>query len=612
MIGVMAEPTAHLPASTAGAQPARARAQRSPVPGPRRSARAPANGLARVTRLDRMLQAWRASLTGGVSPVGLAMAGFDWAAHLADMPGRQAELLVQAWGSTLELAAYALRASTTGGRAPRPGDKRFTAPGWQSPPFDLLSQAFLLTEEWWQAATTGVPGVSRHHERVVSFVARQLLDTVSPSNFPLTNPEVLKATAQQRGANLLRGARLFAQDYKRTLTRSGPPGTEAFAPGETVAITPGRVVHRNRLIELIQYEATTETVHAEPVLIVPAWIMKYYILDLSPHNSLVKYLVDQGHTVFIISWHNPGSEDRDLGMEDYRELGIAAALDVISEIVPERRVHTVGYCLGGTLLAITTAAMARDRDERLGSMTLLAAETDFTEPGELGLFIDESQVAYLENVMWEQGYLDSTQMAGAFQMLQSYELIWSRVVSEYLLGERRAPNDLMAWNADGTRLPYHMHSEYLRTLFLRNDLFEGRYRAAGRPVALSDIRVPIFVVATARDHVAPWRSVYKLHLVADTELTFVLTTGGHNAGIVSEPGHPRRSFQLATRAEGDGYLDPDSWAAAAPRHEGSWWPAWEEWLTQRSSGREAPPPLGSPARAHDRLARAPGRYVHER
>ena len=198
MIGVMAEPRAHLPASTAGAQPARTRAQRSPVPGPRRNAGAPANELARVTRLDRMLQAWRASVTGGVSPVGLAMAGFDWAAHLADMPGRQAELLVQAWGSTLELAAYALRASTTGGRAPRPGDKRFTAPGWQSPPFDLLSQAFLLTEEWWQAATTGVPGVSRHHERVVSFVARQLLDTVSPSNFPLTNPDVLKATAQQR------------------------------------------------------------------------------------------------------------------------------------------------------------------------------------------------------------------------------------------------------------------------------------------------------------------------------------------------------------------------------------------------------------------------------
>jgi polyhydroxyalkanoate synthase subunit PhaC len=568
--------------------------------------------LAGVTRLDRRLQAWRARITSGVSPVGLAMAGFDWAAHLADMPGRQAELLVQAWGSTLELAAYALRSGTTGGRAPRPDDRRFTAPSWQSPPFDLLSQAFLLTEEWWQAATTGVPGVSRHHERVVSFVARQLLDTVAPSNFLLTNPEVLKVTAQQRGGNLIRGAQLLAQDYKRTLTRAGPPGTEAFVPGETVAITPGRVVFRNRLIELIQYEPTTETVHAEPVLIVPAWIMKYYILDLSPHNSLVKYLVDQGHTVFIISWHNPGSEDRDLGMEDYRELGVSAALDVISEIVPQRRVHTVGYCLGGTLLAITAAAMARDGDERLRSITLLAAETDFTEPGELGLFIDESQVAYLEDMMWEQGYLDSTQMAGAFQMLQSYELIWSRVVGEYLLGERRSPNDLMAWNADGTRLPYHMHSEYLHTLFLRNDLFEGRYLAGGRPVALSDIRAPIFVVATARDHVAPWRSVYKLHLVADTELTFVLTTGGHNAGIVSEPGHPRRSFQAATRADGDGYLDPDRWATEAHTHEGSWWPGWEAWLAQRSSGREAPPPLGSPARAHHRLAKAPGRYVHER
>ncbi|HWK18952.1 MAG TPA: alpha/beta fold hydrolase [Solirubrobacteraceae bacterium] len=570
------------------------------------------SGSAGVTRLDRMLQAWRARLAGGVSPVGLAMAGFDWAAHLAEMPGRQAELLVGAWGNTLELATYALRSSTTGGRAPRPGDKRFAAPGWRSPPFDLISQAFLLTEEWWQAATTGVPGVSRHHERVVSFVARQLLDTVSPSNFLATNPEVLKATAQQRGANLLRGARLLAQDSMRAVTRAGSPGTEAFVPGETVAVTPGRVVYRNRLIELIQYEPTTETVHAEPVLIVPAWIMKYYILDLSPHNSLVKYLVDQGHTVFIMSWHNPGAEDRNLGMEDYRELGVSAALDVISEIVPERRVHAVGYCLGGTLLAITAAAMARDGDVRLTSMTLLAAETDFTEPGELGLFIDESQVANLENMMWEQGYLDSTQMAGAFQMLQSYELIWSRVVSDYLLGERRAPNDLMAWNADGTRLPYHMHSEYLHALFLRNDLFEGRYVAGGRPVALSDIRVPVFVVATARDHVAPWRSVYKLHLIAHTELTFLLTNGGHNAGIVSEPGHPRRSFQSATRAEGDDYLDPDSWAAAAPKHEGSWWPAWEGWLAQRSSGRAAPPPLGSPLRPHDRLAKAPGRYVHER
>jgi polyhydroxyalkanoate synthase len=340
--------------------------------------------------------------------------------------------------------------------------------------------------------------------------------------------------------------------------------------------------------------------------------MKYYILDLSPHNSLVKYLVDHGHTVFVVSWRNPTADDRDLGMEDYRQLGLLAALDAISAIVPGRRVHAVGYCLGGTMFAITAAAMVRDGDERLRSLTLFATETDFTEPGELGLFIDESQVAYLQNLMWDQGYLDSGQMAGAFQMLRPYELIWSRVVREYLLGERQLPNDLMAWNADGTRLPYRMHSEYLHGLFLRNDLFEGRYLAGGRPVTLGDIRVPVFMVATVRDHVAPWRSVYKLNLVAETELTFLLTSGGHNAGIVSEPGHRHRSYQVATRPAGAPYTPPDVWVATAPMQKGSWWPAWQGWLADRSGGRGAPPPMGAPSRGYPALADAPGSYVHER
>jgi polyhydroxyalkanoate synthase len=599
----------------------RSRIAGEPQPGQATSPGSPA-GLAVI---DRELQAWRTRVTGGVSPVGFSLAYLDWLAHLAGMPGRQAELAARAWRDAMGLAAAAATpaparaaaaapapARAAGGCEPRPEDPRFTAPGWQRWPFSVFSQAFLLTERWWQEATTGVPGLSRHHERVVSFAARQLLDAVSPTNFLWTDPEVLEATAAQRGANLVRGAGLLADDWRRLLTGARPAGTEAFTPGKSVALTPGKVVFRNRLIELIQYAPATGTVHAEPVLIVSAPIMKYYILDLSPHNSLMKYLVDHGHTVFVVSWRNPGPEDRDLGLEDYREQGYMAALDAISAIVPGRRLHAVGYCLGGIMLMITAAAMARDGDERLGTITLFATETDFTEPGELGVFLDDSQVSDIDSLMWEQGYLDAAQMAAGFEMLRPYELIWSRATREYLLGQRQLPNDLMAWNADGTRLPYRMQSESLHRLFLRNDLFEGRYRAAGRPVSLGDIRVPVFMVGTVRDHVAPWRSVYKLNLVAETELTFLLTSGGHNAGIISEPGHRGRSFQVATRPAGAPYLDPGQWAAQTPRHEGSWWPAWQAWLARHSSGREQPPAMGAPARGYPPLDDAPGTYVLQR
>jgi polyhydroxyalkanoate synthase len=386
-------------------------------------------------------------------------------------------------------------------------------------------------------------------------------------------------------------------------------GTEGFKVGANLAVTPGKVVYRNRLIELIQYTPTTETVYGEPVLIIPAWIMKYYVLDLSPHNSLVKYLVDKGHTVFMISWKNPGPEDRDLRLEDYRTLGIMDAMEAISAIVPGQKAHGVGYCLGGTLLYIAGAAMARDGDDRLKSITILAGESDFTEAGELMTFIDESQVNYLENLMWDQGYLDARQMAGAFQLLRSNDLIWSRLVHDYLLGEREPMIDLMAWNADTTRMPYHMHSEYLRNLFLNNDLAEGRFEVGGRPITIGDIRVPIFAVGTVKDHVAPWRSVYKIHLLADTQVTFVLTTGGHNAGVVSEPGHPHRSYQIGTKEESGKYIDPDTWQTVTPRHEGSWWPAWQNWLAIRSSGSVPPPSLGSAQKGYPPLDDAPGAYV---
>ncbi|MGD1075759.1 MAG: alpha/beta fold hydrolase, partial [Thermodesulfovibrionales bacterium] len=292
-------------------------------------------------------------------------------------------------------------------------------------------------------------------------------------------------------------------------------------------------------------------------------------------------------------------------------LGVMEALKTVTALVPEQKIHAVGYCLGGTLLSIAAAGMARDGDNRLKSMTIFAAEADFTEAGELMVFIDESQVNYLENLMWEHGYLDAKQMAGAFQLLRSNDLIWSRLVHDYLLGEREPMIDLMAWNADTTRMPYRMHSEYLRKLFLNNDLAEGRYEAGGKPIALSDIRVPIFTVGTERDHVAPWRSVYKIHLLVDTDVTFVLTSGGHNAGVVSEPGHPRRSYQIGMKRESEMYIDPETWQGTVPKHDGSWWPAWQDWLAEHSSGRSAPPSLGAADSGYPPLDNAPGTYVLE-
>jgi polyhydroxyalkanoate synthase len=591
--------------------------------------------------LDRALHAQWARLTSGLSPAALNAAFMDWFVHVTHSPSKQLELASKAVRKSLRLAMHAAQRAfepTAPCIEPLPQDKRFAAPAWQQWPFNLVYQAFLLQQQWWHVATTGVRGVTPHHERVVNFGARQWLDLVSPSNFVLTNPEVLSETVRSGGANLWRGLEHWVEDAARLVTTRPPAGTERFKPGRDVALTPGKVVLRNRLVELIQYTPTTSEVHAEPVLVVPSWIMKYYILDLSPANSFVRWLVGQGHTVFMISWRNPGHDDRELDMDDYLRLGPMAALDAIGAIVPGRRVHALGYCLGGTLLAIAAAAMARDGDTRLATMSLVAAQTDFTEAGELTLFIDDSQVTYLEDLMSAQGYLDGKQMAGAFALLNSRDLVFSRMVHNYLMGAREPVTDLQAWNADATRLPFRQHSHYLRSLFLRNDLAVGRYRTgstggtggsgstSGRTVALQDIRVPIFALGTERDTVSPWRSVYKIHALADTEVTFCLTSGGHNVGVVSPPGPDapgvRRHYQILTRAADAPHLDADAWQAHVPPQPGSWWPEWLQWLRQHEArgrirardGRRhdhltEPPTLGNPRKGYPALDDAPGHYV---
>ena len=561
--------------------------------------------------LDRAFHAMLARFTGGISPVALSLAWLDWSAHLAAAPERQMQMFrsgLRDTGRFLQAVAHATSQKPWSVIEPQDRDRRFKDPQWEAAPFNLLAQAFLLTERWWHDAATGVRGVSHANEAVVEFSVRQMLDMLAPSNFAATNPQVMEKAFQSGGENFVFGWQNWCSDLMRLLSISKPAGDEQFVVGRTVAASPGKVVYRNDLIELIQYHPTTAQVRPEPILIVPAWIMKYYILDLSPQNSLVRFLTGQGFTVFAISWRNPDAKDRDVAFDDYRKLGVMAALDTIGRIIPDRKTHALGYCLGGTLLSIAAAAMAREGDRRLGTITLLAAQTDFTEAGEMTLFINESQVAFLEDMMWQRGYLDTTQMAGAFQLLRSNELIWSRLSRDYLMGESSQPSDLMAWNADATRLPYRMHSEYLRKLFLDNDLAEGRYRVEGRSVSLSDIHAPMFVVGTLADHVAPWRSVYKIHYQADADVTFLLTSGGHNAGVVAPPDEPWHNYQVMTKAADAPYVGPDEWLKLAPHVEGSWWPEWAKWLAARSGAPCNPPSIG--VGGVDGLPDAPGDYVH--
>src|SRR6188474_623965 len=462
--------------------------------------------------LTRRALAMVANVTGGMSPQAFAGAWFTVLGRLATSPGRQAELARQVLTKSVAMAQFA--GSALGGRAPdaegTPYAARFSGPEWSKFPFNLLAQSFLTVSGVAREAVRDVPGMDSDAEGRVGFTLREGMEVLAPDNYLPTNPKLIEQTVQEHGRNLLRGVTHLAQDVKRTFRHEGPAGIEQYRVGEHIAVSPGKVILRNGLMELIQYSPQTEQVHAEPVLIVPAWIMKYYILDLSPRNSLIAWLVDQGFTVFMMSWKNPTAADRELGMDDYLRKGVYAALDVVGAVVPDRDIHAVGYCIGGTLLSIAAAALAQWGDTRIKDITLFAAQTDFSEPGELSLYISPAQVEMLEALMYKEGVLDSKQMGGAFTMLRAHDLLWQPAVKSYLKGERDNMINLMAWNADGTRMPWKMHTEYLVGLYLKNDLAKGSFKVEGETISLKDIHVPMFVVGTETDHVAPWKSVYKL------------------------------------------------------------------------------------------------------
>jgi poly[(R)-3-hydroxyalkanoate] polymerase subunit PhaC len=556
--------------------------------------------------LKRQILAQLAAVTGGLAPADYFNAWWEWYRNLATHPDRQLALARSAAEKLLDDLQFAAQAAWGAPLQPQGEHMGFASSAWKLWPFNVMARGYINWVSWWQEAlgqaTSGAdPNLTR-----VRVATRLLLEAASPANFLYTNPELLKQTAEESGQNLVRGLKYWLEDVRQAVEGRRHVEEPSFQVGRQVATTAGKVVFRNRLIELLQYAPQTPTVYAEPVLITPAWIMKYYILDLSPRNSLVRYLVEKGHTVFVISWKNPTAADRELRLEDYVQLGFLDALTEVNRIVPDRKVHAIGYCIGGTLLSIAAALLAGRGNFNLATLSLLAVLVDFSEPGELSAFISPSQVALLEALMQQKGVLESERMTAAFTLLRSQDLLWTPAVETYVRGERPKITDLMAWNADGTRMPWRMHSEYLERLYLKNELASGKLIMAGGRIDLSALRAPMFVVGTETDHVTPWRSVYKVRRwTRSSDFTFVLTSGGHNAGIVSGPEHPRRRYRLLTWTNESEISPPDDWLTTTPVHTGSWWPAWQQWLAQHSDAQQ------QPAREVTGVEDAPGRYVHE-
>ena len=546
--------------------------------------------------------------------LGIGKAFLELAAQMMANPVRLAESQMNLWWDYMSLwQASVLKlmgAPSTAVASPAKGDKRFRHEDWEQHfLFDYIKQSYLITARWLHDQVASVEGLDEKTKKKVDFYTRQYIDAFSPTNFALTNPEVFRATVASGGQNLVKGLNNLLDDIERGNGRLKISMTDAkaFELGVNIATTPGKVVFRNALMELIQYTPSTQKVFRRPLLIVPPWINKFYILDLREKNSFVKWCVDQGMTVFVVSWVNPDAKLADAGFDDYLTNGTMAAIDAVGAATGEPDLNIVGYCLGGTLTAATLAYMAAKKDERIASATFLTSLIDFRESGELEVFIDEAQVASLERKMNERGYLEGGEMANTFNMLRANDLIWSFVVNNYLLGRDPFPFDLLHWNADSTRMPARMHSFYLRNMYMKNQLAQpGGIELEGVPIDVTRVDVPAYFVSAIEDHIAPWKATYGGPKLLAGDTRFVLSGSGHIAGIVNPPAANKYGY-WTNEALPD---DAEQWLAGAKSHEGSWWVDWRKWIG-RHLGKEVPPRVPGKGRLKA-LEDAPGSYVRIR
>lgn len=550
-----------------------------------------------------------------IDPLGVLPAFAAFTEELARDPGRLFEAQVNAWTTYLQIwqtTAQRLFGMTAPAVVETPSDdRRFKAEDWEKNPFfDYLKQTYLATASAMQGLVAGTDGLDERTARKLEFYTNQYLDALAPTNFALTNPQVLHATVESGGRNLLDGLKNFLADIdpKDGRLRTRMVDTSAFELGRNVAITPGKIVFQNELFQLIQYDPTTEEVYERPLMIIPPWINKYYILDLQPRNSFIKWALDQGQTVFVMSWVNPDESLANKDFEDYVLQGPLAALDAVEAATGQKSVNVIGYCLGGTLLGATLALMKARGDKRFHSATFFTAMLDFSEPGDLGVFIDEGQLASIESVMKERGYLDGSEMATTFNMLRANDLIWSFVVNNYLLGKQPMAFDLLFWNADSTRMPARMHSTYLRKMYLENVFCKpGGMSVAGTPIDLRSIDLPACFISAVEDHIAPWKSTYMGARLLAGPVKFILSRAGHVAGIINPPGPRQYGYFTGPDVH---TIDADAWFAQATSHEASWWGEWGAWIAGMGGAKVAARQPGSGSLRV--IEPAPGSYVARR